>query len=130
MLLNSCSPILVVEDDEPIRTAIVDFLRMEGFICYFAENGKAALHRLTEIPHPCLILLDLFMPVMDGLDFLRELKKEHQDWIVTLPIVIVSAGAPQSEVVKAALPFASGFVKKPIDLDVLLRLINKYCSKS
>jgi len=81
-------PILVVEDDQASRELLTRTLSKEGWLVAEAENGKVGLERVAE-NRPNLILLDLMMPVMDGFEFVRELRKV-KDWM-TIPIVVVTA---------------------------------------
>lgn len=111
--------ILVVEDDQDIRTSLVELLESEGYKTEAAENGQRALEILRVIPKPCLVLLDMMMPVMDGREFLNEVKKDSQ--LAPIPILIVSAVAEAKE------SGTVGFVRKPIDIDVILRKVNQFC---
>ena len=91
-----------------------------GYSVYLAENGKEALDLLTKIePPPGLILLDLMMPIMSGDEMLRALKAVHA--LAAIPVTIVTAsGAPMPRE-------ASSMLKKPLDLDALLRVVAKNC---
>lgn len=72
--------VLIVEDDEDLRDAYVTILRSEGLDVSSAENGKVALDMLRKDGDPGVIFLDLRMPVMDGLEFLKEYDpSEHED---------------------------------------------------
>ena len=105
--------VLVVDDDPDILDAICDILDGEGYRVARARHGVEALQRVDEEP-PALILLDLMMPVMDGMVFAQTLRQDRGDRI---PIVVISAdGNPQ----KAALLGAQGFLAKPFDIDALL----------
>jgi CheY-like chemotaxis protein len=112
-------PIVVVEDDDDIRETYRDVLEGEGYRVLTAANGREALDVLDGLHGaPCLVLLDLMMPVMDGWQFLRTLKKT--DKLVSTPVVVVSA-VPQD---------ADGAVRvmrKPVDVDALLETIREYC---
>ena len=119
-LQKNCHSILVVEDDEDIRTTLVELLESEGYKTHAAENGKIALEKLQEIPKPCLVLLDMMMPIMDGREFLNQIMKDSL--LAPIPILVVSAVADVSNT-KGAV----GFIKKPIDIDVILRLVAQYC---
>ena len=114
----SCSAVLVVEDDPDIRDAISEFLRAEGFQVYEAENGQEAMSMLPSMPHPILILADMMMPVMDGPALIAALRQDDQ--FASLPVVIVSA---------SNAPGLEGYrrIKKPIDLDDLLKIVNEFC---
>jgi two-component system chemotaxis response regulator CheY len=63
--------ILIIEDEKPLREAFAYLLKSEGFDIVLAENGKVGLSKLKE-SQPDLILLDMLMPIMDGMTFLKE----------------------------------------------------------
>ena len=69
--------VLVVDDDENLRLALTDKLGLEGFEVIEAKNGQEGLEKALEI-HPDIILLDVMMPVTNGLDMLKELRTD--DW--------------------------------------------------
>lgn len=72
--------ILIVEDDNDLRDAYTMILESEGYTVYSAEHGKAALAQIQLNGDPGLIFLDLRMPVMDGISFLKEFKpSEHPE---------------------------------------------------
>jgi CheY-like chemotaxis protein len=68
--------ILIVEDEAPLRNAMSDILTFEGFIVFQAKNGQEGLD-IALAQHPDLILLDLMMPVMDGLTMLEKLRTDQ-----------------------------------------------------
>lgn len=119
--------ILIIEDDEAIRDSLKDLLESEGFEVSTAGNGQQGLERLREASDQCLILLDLFMPVMDGEQFLAERDREMPNEVAQNPVVIVSAAPPDSDVVTGLRNRVSGFVRKPIDLDALLSVVQRFC---
>lgn len=118
--MAKCKTILVVEDDEGIRNSLKLMLEYSGYHVETAENGKDGIERLATIELPCLILLDLMMPVMDGWAFVDAMKKNMI--LAAIPIVVVTAFAE-----KAQLIGASGIVKKPIEMETLLKFVNEYC---
>jgi CheY-like chemotaxis protein len=126
-------PILIVEDDPDIREILQQLLEMEGYTVITANNGLEALSLLQTATNPCLILLDLFMPVMNGAQFLESLEEDRLDARRKLekdceiPIVILSAAPPQGEVVKSVVPKTSGFIRKPVDLDHFLKVVKGFC---
>ncbi len=116
-----CRTILVVEDDDDIRNAIVDLLENEGYNTQSAINGKDALEKLRVIKErPCLVLLDMMMPIMNGREFLDEVMKDSL--LAPIPVLIVSAVADKSNTEGSV-----GFLKKPIDIDVVLKVVSQYC---
>ncbi len=106
--------VLVVDDDPDILDAICDILESEGYRVSRARHGQEALERVAS-ERPAIILLDLMMPVMDGLSFAQHLhdRPEQRE----IPIVVISAeGNPQ----KAAAIGAQGYLAKPFDIEALL----------
>lgn len=112
-------PVLVVDDDHDIREMIRMALEYEGYEVVVAEHGRAALEKLSSMSRPCLILLDLMMPVMNGFMFLDAQRADPR--LADLPIVVISAYAHR---VPAGV---AGFVPKPLDLDVLLAEVRRHC---
>jgi CheY-like chemotaxis protein len=115
-----CRSVLIVEDEEGIRENLKQLIELEGYNVFTAANGEEGLRVLHKIERPCLILLDLLMPVMNGMEFL--MAKSHDDMIAQIPVCVVSGVAD-----KPSLKGTVGFVKKPIDLEILLNFIKLYC---
>ena len=111
---------LIVDDDPDIRETLRFVLEDAGYPVYCAENGRDALRVLDDATRPPgLILLDLMMPVMSGDEMLLALKQVRA--LADIPVTIVTAsGAPRP-------PLAAGLLKKPVDLDALLRIVKKSC---
>ena len=113
--------ILVVEDDDDIRNVMVDVLESEGYHAEAATNGKEALELLHTIDKPCLVLLDMMMPIMNGREFLDKVMVDS--YLTPIPVLIVSAVADKTDT-KGAV----GFLKKPVDIDMVLDMVSKYCN--
>lgn len=113
--------ILIIEDEKSIQDILKLALEMEGFKVYTADNGKQAMGILPQMKRPCLILLDLMMPVMNGWEFAEEISKDSN--LSTIPIVLITAYGDRAKQVAA-----KGILKKPIDLDSLLKIVNQWCS--
>jgi len=79
--------ILITEDEEPIRKILVEKLNSEGFSTIEASNGQQGLD-LALSEHPDLIILDIVMPKMDGMEMLKELRKD--DWGKNAKVVILT----------------------------------------
>lgn len=117
-----CQSILIVEDEATIRENLKTLLELAGYDSVFTANdGQAGLEILKTLPHPCLVLLDLLMPVMNGMEFLEA--KRHEDAIAAIPVCIVS-GVPEEPKEKSLY---SHFLKKPIDLKTLLEFVRLHC---
>jgi CheY-like chemotaxis protein len=113
--------ILVVEDNDDVRDMMAVSLQLEGHRVVTARNGQHALEVLDRGPRPCLILLDLMMPVMDGWEFQRRVAERPE--FREIPIVVVSAaGGDLLRQIRSA-----AFLPKPIDLDRLLNVVCEFC---
>ncbi len=114
--------VLVVDDDRDVRVIIELALRYAGVTVEVAENGAIALERLRNANRvPCLILLDLMMPVMDGWTFARTIGSDEQ--LKTIPIVLMTA----FEAGEQDLPTASHVLRKPVSLAEIRGAVEKYC---
>jgi CheY-like chemotaxis protein len=116
--------VLLVEDDDDLREMFAEVLRDAGYHVCEAENGQVALQRLEHELEPCLILLDLMMPLMSGYDLLRWLKR-RSGRLASTPVVVLSAGG-----VAAQVPGADAFVSKPVSPEQLLNVVARYCANS
>ncbi|MDD4975589.1 MAG: response regulator [Bacteriovorax sp.] len=117
-LNNKC--ILVIEDNKEIQDSLKMALEVEGYKVFTADNGKEGMEILGKIPTPCMILLDLMMPIMNGWEFVDAISKDIM--LSTIPIVVVSAFGD-----KKGTPKTDGYIQKPIDLDALLNTVSKHC---
>lgn len=124
-LIQECKPILLVEDNESILESFKAILEMEGYLVVTAKNGLEALTVLEDIKQPCLILLDLFMPIMDGFQFIDQLKKRNENFLASPPIIICSAAGEKAE---EAAKQVHGLISKPVDIEILMSNVRKYCA--
>ena len=112
--------VLLVEDDPWIRSLLTDLLPTEGYFVEEATNGPSAL-RLAKEHRPNVVLLDLAMPEMSGVDVLRELRQDRAT--ENLPVIVVSAYTAQ---LALSGPLrADAVIQKPIDLGDLLSQIGR-----
>src|SRR5438105_5700385 len=120
----STHPVLIIEDDEAIRTALIDLLDDRGYRPVAATNGCEALAKLQgSAERPCLILLDLMMPVMDGMTFRRHQLASPE--LASIPVVVLSAFRDVDSHAQGL--GVADFVPKPIQLDLLMTMIRKHC---
>ena len=113
--------LLLVEDDLDIRETFAEILEDEGFQVATAANGADAVEYLRRAETlPRLIVLDLMMPVMDGIQFWREQQREAR-W-ASIPVVVMSANSNLSEMATEIRP--AGVLRKPIDMGDLLTVID------
>lgn len=111
--------ILVVDDEESIRTALAGILEDEGYDTRFAEDGEVALAMVRE-ELPNLVLLDIWMPKLDGLETLEKLKELYPE----LTVVMMSGHGTIETAVKATRIGAQDFIEKPLSLEKVLLTIN------
>jgi CheY-like chemotaxis protein len=117
--------ILVVEDDDDVRESLVQVLLTEGFDGVPAASGEEALAQLRGGLRPCVILLDLMMPGMNGWQFMEE-QQVHPGYGKT-PVVVVSAYGSAEGVRSVG---AADYLRKPIDIDALLAVVGRYCNRA
>ncbi len=116
--------VMVVEDDETIRDSLIEYLADQGYQTKAAADGKQALDELAADPiSPCLIVLDLMMPVMDGWTFRAEQMRDPH--LAQIPTIVISAYRDLSQQVKDL--GLIGYLKKPIDLKKLLSIVAEHC---
>jgi len=122
--MSSAQPlkhILIVEDSPELQLLAAQLFTSEGYKLSQAYNGQEALHLLHSMDQlPSLILLDIMMPVMDGIRFLEEVKKEPE--LAAIPVVVMSADANARAGVQRVS--TAPFIQKPIkNLDELLSIV-------
>jgi CheY-like chemotaxis protein len=111
--------ILIVEDEAPIRELLVVLLGAHGYRTATAANGQQALTRI-DAERPDLVLTDVMMPVMSGLELCRQLKDDPQT--AGIPVILTSAVDARHTIAAGA----DAFVPKPFDLDRVEALIDSY----
>ena len=125
-LINpSPDPILIVDDDRKMRVIMKTLIESSGWTTIEACDGVQALEMYSK-ERPSVVLLDMLMPKMDGLETLRALKSLDSD----LPVIIITAHADVSDAVNAIKIGAYDFIVKPPDLDTLTNIIRRAIEKS
>lgn len=107
--------ILVVDDERAILNLLSDMLKDEGFLVSQAENGYEALKQI-EKEEPDLILLDIYLPGIDGMETLKEIKKINK----AIPVIIISSYGDVDNAVYATKQGAYDFIEKPLSIDKTL----------
>ena len=112
-------PVLVVDDNDDIRESLRSFLEEEGFAVATASSGVEAFERLGSGLKPGLILLDVMMPEMSGLEVLQKLRNDTTN--ADIPVAVMS-GSFDGDV-----PPPTYFLRKPFELDRVITIVNKHC---
>jgi CheY-like chemotaxis protein len=112
--------VLVVDDDDAIRETVSEILADEGYAVRSAANGDQALHLIRTTTPPCLILLDLMMPVMNGWQFAAVAVADPD--LARVPICVMTA----SDMAQVAPTGVVEVARKPLHLDHLLRMVARF----
>lgn len=115
--------ILVVDDQYENRSIIINYLNTIGFECFAATNGKEGLKKTEEIK-PNLILTDISMPEMDGLEMIQILRSYPE--YIDIPIIVSSASVFENDIKQSLVVGGNEFLPKPIQIDDLLIILQKY----
>ena len=117
-LASTGTAVLLVEDDERISEPLIRVLRSEGFAVHHVDAGVPAIS-FVETARPDLVLLDLTLPDVDGLDVCRKIRANHPD----LPIIMLTARAEEMDVIVGLNAGADDYVAKPFRLAELVARI-------
>ncbi len=119
MMTSAKSTVLVVEDEEESRETLRDLLELEGFRVQTAVNGREAMKALDAgADEICIVLLDLFMPIMDGWQVIDELAATGR--LSSTKIVIITSAAYKA-------PPGLPVFEKPLDLDKIIGEVQRLC---
>lgn len=115
--------VLVIEDDDSVRTTLIDILELEGFAALGAGDGEEGI-LLAHENRPAVIVTDISMPRFDGYAVLRALKADPR--IRDVPVIIVSAWAEKARVAKGLEHGAVEYISKPFRPDHLVAVIKSH----
>ena len=124
-MTHAADLVMIVEDDSDTQEALRDILSQFGYRSIAASNGQEALERLRAKgePRPCIILLDVMMPVMDGWQFRAEQRKDPA--IASIPVIFVTADLRARE--EVANTGGAGFIPKPVQVGDLMQAVRAVC---
>ena len=113
--------VLLVDDDMRNTFALSSVLQKHGLKVLMADNGEVCLEKLAAEPDVDLVIMDIMMPVMDGLEAMRRVRQQQQ--FVGLPILALTAKAMPDDRAKCLQAGASDYLTKPVDMDKLLSMM-------
>lgn len=116
--------ILIIEDDEEMRSLLEDFLKDEGYEADSANNGSEAFGRLAQEPFD-LVITDIRMPGLTGLDILSSVKKFQPG----LPVIVITAFGGEEVYRRSMARGADGYLEKPIHFHKLRTLLHEMVSR-
>src|SRR5512143_83847 len=120
----TCEQILVVEDNEKNKKLLRDVLRATGYRTLEASTGDEALTLATEY-RPALVLMDVRLPDMDGVEALNRLRMDERTG--SIPVIAVTAQAMKGDRERFKEAGFDGYLSKPIDIDALLATVEQHC---
>ncbi len=120
--------VLIADDNETVLEMFSDFLRARNFNVEITRSGVELIHRVTEI-HPDILLVDIQMPIMDGLETMQRIRAHADPGIASLPMIAVTALAMSGDREQCIQAGANAYVSKPVVLDELAHLINSLLSE-
>ena len=115
--------LMIVDDDADLRGAMATILEEAGFRVIEANDGFEALQQVRANRCTCLIVLDLYMPRMNGWKFREEQVKDPS--LAAIPVIVVSADADAAR--KATTLGVAAAMPKPVDFDRFLNVVRQYC---
>lgn len=116
--------VLVVEDDHDLGLTLTEILEMAGYPVVTATDGRLALAYLQDAPLPCVILLDLMMPGMDGWEFRRRQLADPK--LRRIPVIIASGMSERR--LSPEFDDVEAFFLKPYEVPKLLEVVARYCT--
>jgi CheY-like chemotaxis protein len=109
--MQALKTVLVIEDDAAVRDGVIELLQASGFDAQSAPNGSVALERLRAGLRPCVILLDVIMPTMDGWDFRQEQLKDAS--LKDIPTIVTTASGFSKGTIEAQFGAVHVLAKPP-----------------
>src|SRR5690349_23518344 len=116
--------ILIIDDDSRNIFALSAVLRSRGYVCFSATGAQEGIKMLENNKGIKVVLMDMMMPDMDGYEAIEVIR--NSDEIKSVPIVAVTAQAMVGDREKCLEAGANAYVSKPIDVDVLFQLLEKF----
>lgn len=123
--------LLVAEDNELNYEILSEQLKMRGITCDHAENGEKCVEMFASAESNCYdaVLMDMQMPVMDGLTAAKAIRRQEIPYAKTVPIIAVTANAYSEDVKKCKDAGMDGHISKPVNIDKIIRMIVELKSK-
>jgi CheY-like chemotaxis protein len=125
MVDNSMHPVILVDDHDDTRSLLVELLLLDGYRVVSLSTGREVLALLPTLPPPCLILLDLGLPDMSGIELATQLRRQPQ--LVDTPLFALSGFSHLRD--RALGAGFDGFLLKPVLADDLRMVLDDHCAR-
>lgn len=119
--------VLVAEDNRVNQLLIIDLLKKQGYEVTLAQNGRIVLNMVMQQNFD-LVLMDLYMPQLDGFEATRLIRAAQSPWVESLPIIAVTANAMDGDRVKCLQAGMNGYISKPVNINELLSMVDEFAS--
>jgi CheY-like chemotaxis protein len=120
---DSFSKILIIDDDSRNIFALSAVLKSRGYTCLAASNANEGLQMLLSDKEIFIVLLDMMMPELDGYQTLFQIRENLR---LQIPVISVTAQAMVGDREKCLDAGANEYIAKPVDVDILLNVLNRY----
>ena len=120
-MIRKLNRILVVDDEKFIRQLLADFLSLQGYAVQTAASGEQALEIVAAV-EPQLVIMDIKMPGLNGLEVLRRIKATHED----VGVIMLSAFGDSATIQAARRQGADFYLQKPVNLDRLQDMLHAW----
>jgi two-component system, chemotaxis family, chemotaxis protein CheY len=117
------STILIVEDEALLRDNLEEVLREAGYPVRSAEDGQEAMGIMSSIQAPCLFIVDLLMPKMDGWEFLERIREHGENHGISHRVLVISGSASAEGIARQA---EAGYLPKPFEVETFLTVVKRY----
>lgn len=121
--MSDTSHVLIVEDDENMRTLLSHFMEREAMETTLKKNGQAMLDYVNDNPCPDIVLVDLHLPYVSGFDLIKEMR-ETSGW-EDVPIIVISSESTDESVEKALRLGADDYIEKPVEMKKAMARIKR-----
>ncbi|NEU08666.1 response regulator [Flavihumibacter sp. R14] len=122
--MRSLKKILLVDDDRRNIFALNAVLKARGFLCETASGAFQGIEKLNRDNDIGIILMDIMMPGMDGYEAIARIRGNRAT--AEIPIIAVTAQAMAGDKERCLAAGANGYVSKPVDVDLLMKLLNEH----
>jgi len=121
--------VLLVDDNANNITVYSDYLQAKGYVVLAAASGLQGV-LLAHEEHPDLILMDIQMPGIDGVEAIRRIRASQDDWVAHIPVIALTALAMPGDKERCLEAGANDYLSKPVSLQTLIRTVEAYCFRS
>jgi CheY-like chemotaxis protein len=119
--------VLLVDDIEDTRDALSAILTPAGFEMTTAWSGEHALRQLRDGLRPCVVLLDLRMPGLDGWNVWEQMRADADPGVANVPVIVMSGDGEQRR--RAQSLGIRDFITKPVEFEELIAAVRRYCDE-